>query len=156
MNKFAIEVLVVLASAVLFVDSAKAGEYTYLQYARGEMYITRQILETTKIKLHGHRDTALTALKEAIAEVDAALRSVGVTTYVEAPFIKAKGLDRLPESLKVMREARDKLSQAGKGFERHRARAVRALDVAIKELDAGIDKMPEPKTKGGKKRALKK
>jgi hypothetical protein len=137
------------------VDSAKAGDYTYLQYARGEMYITRQILETTKRPLHGHRDTALTALKEAMAEIDAALRSVGVTTYVEAPFIKEKGLDRLPASLKVMREARDKLSQAGKGFAHHKARSVKALDVAIRELEAGIAEMPEP-GKGGKKRASKK
>ncbi|MFA6564762.1 MAG: hypothetical protein WCV00_22840 [Verrucomicrobiia bacterium] len=29
--------VVALASLMLFVDSAKAGEYTYLQYARGEM-----------------------------------------------------------------------------------------------------------------------
>jgi hypothetical protein len=150
-----IAVLVALASVILFVDSAKAGEYTYLQYARGEMYTATQILEITKRPLHGHRDTAIKALKAAIVEIDAALRSVGVTTYVEAPFIKEKGLDRLPGSLKVMREAREKISvdKAGKGFAHHRANAVKALDVAIRELEAGIAKMPESK-KGGKKGAL--
>jgi len=83
-----------------------------------------------------------------MAEVDAALRFVGVTTYKEAPFIKGKGLDRLHQCVKVMREAREKLSNAGGGFGTHRMSAIRALDAAIRELETGIAKGPQPGKRG--------
>jgi hypothetical protein len=145
---------VALAGVVLFVDSAKAGEYTYLQEARGEMYIATQILDSTNAGLHGHRDTAIRALKTAIIEVDTALRTVGITIYKEAPTIKDKGIDRLPACLKVMKQARERLSDAGSGFATHRMKAIRELDVAIRELEEGLAKKPPPRkaeTTGAKK-----
>ncbi|MFA5901294.1 MAG: hypothetical protein WCV00_22845 [Verrucomicrobiia bacterium] len=109
-------------------------------------------------KWGGHKEPAIKALKSAMTEVDAALKSVGVAIYYEAPSIQAKtGIDRLSGSLKVIREAREKLSNAGKGFAHHRVQAIKALDVVISELEAGLSetKQPGKAGKAGKKRASK-
>jgi hypothetical protein len=152
--------LVALASLVLFVDSAKAGEYTYLQRARGEMLNASQVLQMMGRPFHGHREAAIDALKAAMLEVDAALQFVGITTYLEAPTLKAKGKvtaeDRLTASLTVIRQARDKLSEGGAGFGTHRVKAIKQLDVAIGELEAALGKRgPGKAGKAGKKRASK-
>jgi hypothetical protein len=149
--------LVVLASVVLFVDSAKAGEYTYLQRARGQIFNAVQTLQNMKPARWGERrENAMRAMKVAMAEVDAALKTAGVTTYREASIIQAKGGEqRLAAVLKITREAREALHEGKGGFSGHCVSAIKELDVAIRELEAAQREDPGPVTggKGSKKRA---
>jgi L-lactate utilization protein LutB len=122
---------------------ASAEEHPRLHAALYEMRHARTELQDAKHDFGGHREKALSALENAISQIDKALRSVGENikgvdpgketyrAYANHPHIR--------HALHEAREARAELKNAAHDFKGHREKAVEALDRVIDQLDKALE-----------------
>jgi L-lactate utilization protein LutB len=121
---------------------ASAEEHPRLHSALFEMRQARTELKEGAHDFGGHREKALSALDDAITQVDKALRSVGDDIKGVNPGKETyKGYSHHPHihhALHEAREAKAELENAKHDFHGHREKAVAALDRVIEQLEKAL------------------
>ncbi len=135
----------VAAAAVCLLTPARVlaePKHPHLHHALFEMREASQELSEVSHDFHGHRDRAIAALDAAVRHTEAGLAAVGDPFDGYTP---DKGLyerydnhPHLRQSLAEMRDAQKALKAASHNFGGHRAKAIEALDVAIKQVQKCI------------------
>ncbi len=131
-----------LALLALVVPRAAAEEHPRMHAAVYEMRHARTELKEAAHDFGGHRVKALEALDAAILQVDEALKAVGDNAKGVEPakdvYKNYANHPHIRHALAEARLARDELKEAAHDYKGHRAKAVKALDVVINQLEKAL------------------
>ncbi|MBC7933421.1 MAG: hypothetical protein H7Z38_22905 [Rubrivivax sp.] len=142
----ALAILLVVASSPIAQVPATAGAFDQpqMQSARTDLQKARAKLNAATADKGGHRNNALTAVNNAIAEINAGMRfdrrrrdeSAGV---LGVAFASVGDQPRMKEALELLRSARSHLNNATADKGGHRAKAIEHVNKAIDEVEKGIE-----------------
>jgi hypothetical protein len=120
----------------------KKIEHPRLHHALFELREARRELETAKHDFGGHRVKAIKAVNAAITQIELCLNAVGEGTtglpYEVEIYRKYRTFPHIRHAIQEMREARLALEKAPAIFHGHKKEAIRAINVAINQLELAI------------------
>lgn len=142
----ALAILLVAVSSAVAQAPASSGAFDQpqMQTARTDLQKARAKLNAATSDKGGHRNNALAAVNNAIAEINAGMRfdrrrrdeSVDVPL---ASSVSVADQPRMKEALDLLRSARNHLNNATADKGGHRAKAIDYVDRAIDQVEKGIE-----------------
>ena len=133
----------VLCLTLTIASSARAEKYPRMVAALGELKEAHREMKDADHEFGGHREKALEATNRAIAQMDKALRAVGIEPVYVAPAKDAyrdyKNYPHIRHALTELRVALKEMRNAATDFGGHKEKAIEATERAITQLEKPLE-----------------